>query len=75
MADQNSKAEAFRALHVRGTPLVLINIWDAGSARIVTGPAQRRSRPAVGSVANANGFATASKSAAWRSRICGASLP
>jgi 2-methylisocitrate lyase-like PEP mutase family enzyme len=27
--------EAFRALHVPGDPLVLFNIWDAGSARAV----------------------------------------
>lgn len=28
--------EAFRALHVPGRPLVLYNIWDAGSAKAVT---------------------------------------
>ena len=27
--------EAFRALHVPGDPLVLFNIWDAGSAKVV----------------------------------------
>ena len=27
-----SKIEQFRALHVPGKPLVLYNIWDAGSA-------------------------------------------
>lgn len=30
-----SKVEQFRALHVPGDPLVLFNIWDAGSARAV----------------------------------------
>lgn len=30
-----SKVEQFRALHVPGDPLVLFNIWDAGSARVV----------------------------------------
>ena len=30
-----NKVEAFRALHVPGDPLVLFNIWDAGSARAV----------------------------------------
>ena len=30
-----SKIEQFRALHVPGDPLVLLNIWDAGSARAV----------------------------------------
>lgn len=30
-----TKVEAFRALHVPGDPLVLFNIWDAGSAKVV----------------------------------------
>ncbi len=29
------KVEEFRALHVPGEPLILINIWDAGSAKAV----------------------------------------
>ena len=29
------KVERFRALHVPGDPLVLFNVWDAGSARVV----------------------------------------
>ena len=29
------KIEAFRALHIPGDPLVLFNIWDAGSAKAV----------------------------------------
>ena len=29
------KIETFRALHVPGDPLVLFNIWDAGSASAV----------------------------------------
>lgn len=29
------KVAAFRALHVPGDPLVLFNIWDAGSAKVV----------------------------------------
>ena len=32
---QHDKAAAFRALHQPGTPLVIYNIWDAGSARCV----------------------------------------
>jgi len=35
MDDQKHKAKQFRALHVRGKPLVLFNIWDAGSAKAV----------------------------------------
>ncbi len=30
-----SKIEQFRVLHAPGNPLVLFNIWDAGSARVV----------------------------------------
>ena len=32
-----TKIETFRALHVPGDPLVLFNIWDAGSAKAVAG--------------------------------------
>ena len=35
MRDRDEKAAAFRALHVKGDPLVLWNVWDAGSARAV----------------------------------------
>ena len=35
MTAQNDKAIAFRNLHIPGTPLVLYNIWDAGSAKAV----------------------------------------
>jgi 2-methylisocitrate lyase-like PEP mutase family enzyme len=33
--EQRKKAEALRALHSGPEPLVLVNVWDAGSARIV----------------------------------------
>lgn len=36
-AASNSKAEAFRKLHVKGRPFVIPNPWDAGSARILEG--------------------------------------
>ena len=32
MISHNAKADDFRDLHVKGEPLVLFNIWDAGSA-------------------------------------------
>ncbi|MGI5459678.1 isocitrate lyase/PEP mutase family protein [Streptomyces sp. CA-249302] len=35
MTSQRDRAEAFRSLHVPGTPLVLPNAWDTSSARIV----------------------------------------
>lgn len=35
MDDQKKHTQTLRQLHVSGTPLVLHNIWDAGTARIV----------------------------------------
>ncbi len=35
MTNQSDRASALRALHIPGTPLVLPNIWDAVSARLV----------------------------------------
>ena len=35
MADRKAQADAFNALHVKGDPVVLFNVWDAGSARTV----------------------------------------
>jgi len=57
MTDQMHKAEQFRALHVPGTPLILFNIWDAGSAKAVAGAGARALATGSWSVANANGFA------------------
>ena len=33
--DQQTKAQAFAKLHQKGAPLVLFNVWDAGSAKTV----------------------------------------
>jgi 2-methylisocitrate lyase-like PEP mutase family enzyme len=33
--DQQQRAELFRSLHAKGSPLVLYNVWDAGSAKAV----------------------------------------
>ena len=35
MANSKEKAAQFRKLHVAGAPLVLYNVWDAGSAKAV----------------------------------------
>jgi len=56
MSDQSRKAEQFRALHVPGTPLVLFNIWDAGSAKAVAAGGAKAVATSSWSVANANGF-------------------
>jgi len=34
-AEQIKKAEAFRGMHSGPEPLVLVNVWDAGSARVM----------------------------------------
>jgi 2-methylisocitrate lyase-like PEP mutase family enzyme len=57
MANQIRKAEQFRALHVPGSPVVLFNIWDAGSAKAVTAGGATAIATGSWSVANANGFA------------------
>jgi 2-methylisocitrate lyase-like PEP mutase family enzyme len=56
MGDQARKAERFRALHVPGRPLVLFNIWDAGSAKAVAASGAKAIATGSWSVANANGF-------------------
>jgi 2-methylisocitrate lyase-like PEP mutase family enzyme len=57
MTDQTVKAEQFHALHVAGKPVVLFNIWDAGSAKAVTMGRANAIATGSWSVANANGFA------------------
>ncbi len=56
MADQTRKAEQFRALHIRGKPFVLFNIWDAGGAKAVAASGAKAIATSSWSVANANGF-------------------
>jgi 2-methylisocitrate lyase-like PEP mutase family enzyme len=57
MADQRDNAEQFRALHIRGKPLVLFNIWDAGGAKAVARAGAKAIATGSWAVANANGFA------------------
>jgi len=57
MSDQARKAREFRELHVPGTPLVLFNVWDAGSAKAVTAGGAKAIATSSWSVAHANGFA------------------
>src|ERR1700716_3872102 len=57
MTDQKRKAEQFQALHIPGKPLVLFNIWDAGSAKAVATGGAKAIATGSWSVANANGFA------------------
>ncbi len=52
MAD---KVAEFRALHVPGDPLILINIWDAGSAKAVAATGARAIATGSWGVASAHG--------------------
>lgn len=54
---QDSKAKTFAALHRPGTPIVLFNAWDAGSAATIAGAGARAIATGSWSVAAANGFA------------------
>jgi 2-methylisocitrate lyase-like PEP mutase family enzyme len=57
MVDQANKIEQFRAFHVPGTPLVLFNIWDVGSAEAVAASGAKAIATSSWSVAKTNGFA------------------
>lgn len=57
MSDQAHKAREFETLHIPGTPIILFNVWDAGSAKAVTAAGARAIATGSWSVANANGFA------------------
>ena len=53
MTDQ---VATFKALHVPGNPLVLFNIWDAGSAKAVAGAGAKAIATGSYGVAEAQGF-------------------
>lgn len=56
MTDQAEKARAFHALHVKGDPVVLFNIWDPGTAKIVADAGARAIATGSKPVASAFGF-------------------
>ncbi|MFK7829573.1 MAG: isocitrate lyase/phosphoenolpyruvate mutase family protein [Congregibacter sp.] len=53
---QEEKAQRFRALHSKSEPIVLYNIWDAGSTRAVTDAGAKAIATGSWSVAAANGY-------------------
>ena len=53
------KYRAFAALHVPGDPVILFNVWDAGSARAVAGAGAEAIATGSASVAGAHGFTDA----------------
>ena len=56
MTTQKEKAEIFRSLHVKGSPVIIFNIWDVGSARAVEQAGAKALGTGSWSVAAANGF-------------------
>lgn len=58
---QTEKASAFRALHVKGTPVILFNIWDPGSAKAVAKQGAKALATGSAPVAMAFGFADGEK--------------
>jgi 2-methylisocitrate lyase-like PEP mutase family enzyme len=61
MTRQSERADRFRELHVKGNPLILFNIWDAGSAKAIEEAGAKAIATGSWSVAAANGFADGEK--------------
>ena len=53
---QQDKAELFNALHHRGKPIILFNVWDAGSAKAVARAGASAIATGSWSVAAAHGY-------------------
>jgi 2-methylisocitrate lyase-like PEP mutase family enzyme len=56
MTSQAERARIFHALHVKGDPVVLYNIWDPGTAQIVAGAGAKALATGSHPVASAFGF-------------------
>jgi 2-methylisocitrate lyase-like PEP mutase family enzyme len=56
MPTQSQKSANFEAFHVKGDPLILYNIWDAGSARVVEKAGAKALATGSRSVAGALGY-------------------
>jgi 2-methylisocitrate lyase-like PEP mutase family enzyme len=59
--DQLERAKTFRALHVPGDPVVLFNVWDAGTAQVAARTGARAIATGSWSVAAAHGYADGEK--------------
>lgn len=56
MTNQADHTTLFRSLHVPGTPIILFNIWDAGSAKAVVDSGAKALATGSAPVAMAQGF-------------------
>lgn len=61
MSKQSDQARAFKSLHKKGDPLILFNVWDAGSATAVAASGAKAIATGSAPVAMANGFADGEK--------------
>ncbi|CCM74192.1 isocitrate lyase/PEP mutase family protein [Rhizobium mesoamericanum] len=59
--NQAEKARAFGALHQKGNPVILYNIWDAGTAKAVTEAGAKALATGSWSVAAAQGYGDGEK--------------
>ncbi len=59
--NQNEKARLFGSLHRKGNPVILYNIWDAGTAKAVTDAGAKALATGSWSVAAANGYGDGQK--------------
>ncbi len=56
MTKTPTHTEIFKSLHIKGNPLVLCNIWDAGTAKIVADAGAKAIATGSWAVAAANGY-------------------
>lgn len=56
MPTQTDHAQAFHRLHVKGEPVVLFNVWDAGTAKVVAEAGAKAIATGSWSVAAAHGY-------------------
>jgi 2-methylisocitrate lyase-like PEP mutase family enzyme len=54
--NQEERAHLFKSLHVKGNPVILFNIWDAGSAKAVQDSGAKAIATGSWSVAAAHGY-------------------
>ena len=57
MTDQTEKARRFSELHKKGDPLIIFNIWDAGTAKALAEVGAKAVATGSWAVAAANGYA------------------
>jgi len=62
MMTQSERAAAFAKLHVKGSPVLLYNAWDAGSARAIEAAGAKAVATGSWSVAAAHGYTAAALS-------------